>query len=275
MFTLNCKGRLLCIDAPIVMGIINATPDSFYAGSIRRQSDEIQRAALQMIEEGATIVDVGGQSTRPGSEKISAEEELTRVIPVIQAIRKISTDIFISIDTYYAKVAKEAVNAGADIVNDISAGVLDSMMAETVADLGTPMIAMHMKGNPQQMQQMTQYNDLIPDLLEYFTKRITHLHNAGVKDIIVDPGFGFSKTIEQNFALLNTLESFKILQLPLLIGVSRKSMIYKTLHTEPDAALNGTTVLHTIALMKGANILRAHDLKAAMECIRLTNALSK
>jgi len=275
MFTLNCKGRLLCIDAPIVMGIINATPDSFYAGSIRRQSDEIQRAALQMIEEGSTIVDVGGQSTRPGSEKISAEEELTRVIPVIQAIRKISTDIFISIDTYYAKVAKEAVNAGADIVNDISAGVLDSMMAETVADLGTPMIAMHMKGNPQQMQQMTQYNDLIPDLLEYFTKRITHLHNAGVKDIIVDPGFGFSKTIEQNFALLNTLESFKILQLPLLIGVSRKSMIYKTLHTEPDAALNGTTVLHTIALMKGANILRAHDVKAAMECIRLTNALSK
>ena len=273
MFTLNCKGRLLIIRKPIVMGILNITPDSFYAGSRLQETGKIIDTVGRMIEEGAAIIDIGGQSTRPGSEKISAAEEAERVLPVIEHIKKQFPEIFISTDTYYASVAKEVVNAGADMVNDISAGLLDPAMPDTVAGLNVPFIAMHMKGNPQNMQSMAQYENLIAELINYFTERINHLEKAGIKDIIIDPGFGFAKTMVHNFLLLDQLDHLRILKKPLLAGLSRKSMIYKTLNTTPEEALNGTSVLNTIALMRGAQILRVHDVKEAMECIKLTSQL--
>ena len=273
MFTLNCKGRLLIIHEPIVMGILNITPDSFYAGSRFPENNRIIDTVGPMIEDGATIIDIGGQSTRPGAEKIAADEEAERVVPVIETIRKTFPNLFISVDTYYAAVARHSVIAGADIVNDISAGLLDPGMPEAVAQLNVPIIAMHMKGTPQTMQGLAHYEHLIPEILEYFIERISHLEAAGIKDIILDPGFGFAKTIEQNFLLLAGLENLKILQKPVLAGLSRKSMIYKTLKTTPEASLNGTTALNTIALTKGANILRVHDVKEAAECIKLTSQL--
>lgn len=273
MFTLNCKGRLLIIHEPIVMGILNITPDSFYAGSRFLENNRIIDTVGRMIEDGVTIIDIGGQSTRPGAEKIAADEEAERVVPVIETIRKTFPNLFISVDTYYAAVARHSVIAGADIVNDISAGLLDPGMPEAVAQLNVPIIAMHMKGTPQTMQGLAHYEHLIPEILEYFIERISHLEAAGIKDIILDPGFGFAKTIEQNFLLLAGLENLKILQKPVLAGLSRKSMIYKTLKTTPEASLNGTTALNTIALTKGANILRVHDVKEAAECIKLTSQL--
>jgi dihydropteroate synthase len=273
MFTLNCKGRLLIIHEPIVMGILNITPDSFYAGSRFLENNRIIDTVGRMIEDGATILDIGGQSTRPGAEKIAADEEAERVVPVIEKIRKTFPNLFISVDTYYAAVARPSVIAGADIVNDISAGLLDPGMPEAVVQLNVPIIAMHMKGTPQTMQGLAHYEHLIPEILEYFIERISHLEAAGIKDIILDPGFGFAKTIEQNFLLLAGLENLKILQKPVLAGLSRKSMIYKTLKTTPEASLNGTTALNTIALTKGANILRVHDVKEAAECIKLTSQL--
>jgi dihydropteroate synthase len=273
MFTLNCKGRLLIIHEPIVMGILNITPDSFYAGSRFLENNRIIDTVGRMIEDGATILDIGGQSTRPGAEKIAADEEAERVVPVIEKIRKTFPNLFISVDTYYAAVARPSVIAGADIVNDISAGLLDPGMPEAVVQLNVPIIAMHMKGTPQTMQGLAHYEHLIPEILEYFIERISHLEAAGIKDIILDPGFGFAKTIEQSFLLLAGLENLKILQKPVLAGLSRKSMIYKTLKTTPEASLNGTTALNTIALTKGANILRVHDVKEAAECIKLTSQL--
>jgi dihydropteroate synthase len=255
------------------MGILNITPDSFYAGSRLQETGKIIDTVGRMIEEGAAIIDIGGQSTRPGSEKISAAEEAERVLPVIEHIKKQFPEIFISTDTYYASVAKEVVNAGADMVNDISAGLLDPAMPDTVAGLNVPFIAMHMKGNPQNMQSMAQYENLIAELINYFTERINHLEKAGIKDIIIDPGFGFAKTMVHNFLLLDQLDHLRILKKPLLAGLSRKSMIYKTLNTTPEEALNGTSVLNTIALMRGAQILRVHDVKEAMECIKLTSQL--
>jgi dihydropteroate synthase len=273
MFTLNCKGRLLIIHEPIVMGILNITPDSFYAGSRFLENNRIIDTVGRMIEDGVTIIDIGGQSTRPGAEKIATDEEAERVVPVIETIRKTFPNLFISVDTYYAAVARHSVIAGADIVNDISAGLLDPGMPEAVAQLNVPIIAMHMKGTPQTMQGLAHYEHLIPEILEYFIERISHLEAAGIKDIILDPGFGFAKTIEQNFLLLAGLGNLKILQKPVLAGLSRKSMIYKTLKTTPEASLNGTTALNTIALTKGANILRVHDVKEAAECIKLTSQL--
>jgi dihydropteroate synthase len=255
------------------MGILNVTPDSFYAHSRIRHEKTLLDKAGKMIQEGATILDIGGQSTRPGSEKISSEEELQRVIPAIEMIRKTFPEIFISVDTYYSEVARQAAQEGADLVNDISAGLLDPDMGRVVGSSGIPYIMMHMKGNPQNMQQMTDYKDLIPDLLRYFTERIEFMKQCGVKDIIVDPGFGFAKTIEQNFSLLSSLNQLHILDKPVMVGLSRKSMIWKTLHTTPEDALNGTTALHTIALMKGCHILRVHDVKEAVECIRLTRLI--
>jgi dihydropteroate synthase len=255
------------------MGILNTTPDSFYAGSRHVHIDSIIQAAGKMIEDGATLLDLGGQSTRPGSVKTTAEEEIRRVLPAIEVIRDQFPDVFISIDTYQSEVAKRGIKAGADIVNDISAGMLDEGMLKTVADGGVPIIAMHMKGNPQNMQGNTSYHQLLPEMLDYFTDRISHIQRAGIKDIIIDPGFGFSKTLEQNFELLNRLDLLKILNRPVMAGLSRKSMIYKTLQSTPEEALNGTTVLHTVALMKGAQILRVHDVKEASECIRLLKML--
>ncbi|MBU6159097.1 MAG: dihydropteroate synthase [Bacteroidetes bacterium] len=273
MFSLNCKGRLLCSEKPVVMGILNITPDSFYEGSRLQSTELIISKAAQMIQEGASILDVGGQSTRPGAESINAATEKERVIPAIEAIRKTFPDIPVSVDTYHASVASAAVHAGADMINDISAGLLDTAMIRTVAQLQVPFIAMHSRSTPKEMQQHTNYANIITDLLTFFSQRIQVMESEGIRDIIIDPGFGFAKTIEQNFELLQQLETFSIFKKPILAGLSRKSMIYKSLHSTPAQALNGTSVLHTIALMKGAHILRAHDVKEAMECIQLTELL--
>jgi dihydropteroate synthase len=269
MFTLNCKGRLLIIDSPIVMGIINITPDSFYSNSRQLNLHAAVLKAEQMIEDGATIIDIGGQSTRPGSNIVSAGEEIQRCIPVIESIKKAMPQSFISIDTYYAQVAKAAVEAGADIVNDISSGSMDSNMLKTVAQLHVPYVSMHMQGTPQNMQQNPTYENITREVLDYFIQKTEECRVAGINDIIVDPGFGFGKTIEQNFKLLKELNVLQILQKPLLAGISRKSMIYKLLQSSPEQALNGTTALNTLCLINGAHILRVHDVKEAIETIQL------
>lgn len=275
MFTLNCKGRLLVIERPVVMGIINATPDSFYAGSRKPLINDVLQQTEKMLNEGAGIIDVGGQSTRPGSADISLEEELSRVIPAIEAICLRFPDSFISIDTYHSAVAKEAVAAGASLVNDISSGTLDEQMIPLVASLHVPYIAMHMKGTPATMQQHANYEDVTLEVLDFFIKKTEECKKAGINDIIVDVGFGFAKTIAHNFALLKNLSIFKMLQKPLLAGLSRKATVYKTLGTTAEEALNGTTVLNTIALQNGANILRVHDVKEAAEAVKLVEALGQ
>jgi len=275
MFTLNCKGRILVIDKPIVMGIINATPDSFFGGSRFNGVDEIVAKAEKMLNDGAGILDIGGQSTRPGSELISADEEIERVIPAIKAIAKKRPEAFISIDTFYSKVAKAAVDAGASVVNDISAGSMDNKMIATVTELKVPYILMHMKGTPQTMQQNAIYENVTLEVLDHFISKTHELQNAGIVDIIIDPGFGFAKTIDQNFELLKNLSAFKMLDKAIMLGISRKSTIYKTLGVNADEALNGTTVLNTIGLMNGASILRVHDVKEAKEAIKLYSATYK
>lgn len=272
MFTLNCKGQLLVVDKPIVMGVINATPDSFYAESRHRGVDAILQQAEQMLKEGASILDIGGQSTRPGSEKVTPEDELKRVISGIEAIHRQFPEAIISIDTYHSVVAKEAVDAGASVVNDISAGTLDEMMIPLVASLQVPYILMHMKGTPQTMQQSAGYDNVTKEVLDFFISKAAALHQAGIHDIIIDPGFGFGKTIDHNFELLRHLPVFKIPGCPLLLGISRKSTIYKTLGISVEESLNGTTVLNTIGLMNGADIIRVHDVKAAKEAIQLVAA---
>lgn len=256
------------LDKPAVMGIINVTPDSFYGGS-RANADNALRMAEQMLKDGAAILDIGGQSTRPQSIKISADEEAARVLPVIEAVHKNFPETFISADTYYANVAHNAVQAGACIINDISGGLFDANMPATVALLNVPYICMHIKGNPQNMQQQAMYEDVTKEVLDFFISKTEECRLAGIHDLIIDPGFGFGKTIQHNFSLLKNLSAFAILQKPLLVGVSRKSTIYKTLGTTAEDALNGSTVLHTLALQNGANILRVHDVKEANEAIRL------
>lgn len=273
MYTLNCKGRLLMIDKPIVMGILNITPDSFFSGSRISSVEKALTTAEKMLHDGATIMDIGGQSTRPGSERISAEEELSRVVPAIDAIHKQFPAAYISIDTYYATVAKSAVEAGACLVNDISSGNMDSNMIATVADLKIPYIAMHMKGEPGNMQQHAQYENVTLEVLDFFIKKVEECTKAGIQDVIIDPGFGFAKNISQNFTLLTQLSTLAMLQKPILAGLSRKSTIYKTLNITAEDSLNGTTVLNTIALQKGASILRVHDVKEAIETITLLDAL--
>ena len=272
MFTLNCKGKLFVIDSPVIMGIINATPDSFFKGNI---NDDMLQLAKQMIDDGAAILDIGGQSTRPGSERISADEELNRVIPVIQAIAENFPGTIISVDTYSSKVATAAVEAGASIVNDISASNIDQQMLDTVAQLKVPYVCMHMKGTPESMHKDPRYDDVAKEVLDYFIAKIDTCKKAGIMDIIIDPGFGFGKNIEHNFSLLKRLQVFQILGKPILAGISRKSTIYKTLHTTAADALNGTTVLNTIALMNGAAILRVHDVKEAKEAVTLFTAYKK
>ena len=275
MFTLNCKGRLLVIDKPLVMGIINATPDSFYGSSRFNGVDGIVAQAEKMLKDGAGIIDIGGQSTRPGSELISAEDEIKRVIPAIKAIAEKLPGSIVSIDTFYSKVALAAVDAGACIVNDISSGRIDNKMIETIAALKVPYILMHMKGTPQNMQQNATYENVTSEVLDFFIFQTNELKKAGIPDIIIDPGFGFAKTIGHNFELLKNLSLFKMLDKPILIGVSRKSTIYKTLGINADEALNGTTVLNTIGLMNGASVLRVHDVKEAKEAITLFSAMNK
>ncbi len=269
MFTLNCNGRLVTIDKPVVMGIINATPDSFYGDSRATAIDAALQSAEKMLADGAFFLDIGGQSTAPGSILISSGEEAQRVLPVIEAIHKAFPDSCISVDTFYADVAKEAVASGASLINDISGGMIDENMLPAVASLSVPYILMHIKGTPQTMRQHAVYDDVTKEVLDYFIQKTNDCKRAGINDIIIDPGFGFAKTTDQNFTLLNNLGIFKMLQKPILAGVSRKGTIYKTLKTTPDKALNGTTVLNTIALLKGANILRVHDVKEAVEAIEL------
>ena len=275
MFILNCKGKVLVLNKPIVMGIINATPDSFFEDSRKIEVEDAVEKAAQMIKEGATILDIGGQSTKPGSDTVTEDAEMERVVPVIKAIANAYPDVYISIDTYYAAVAKAAVEAGACIVNDISGGLFDTEMIPTVASLNVPYICMHMQGTPKTMQLNPVYENVTNEVLDFFIKRIAVCIEAGIKDVIVDVGFGFGKTIEHNFQLLNTLEVFKMLDKPLLAGVSRKGMVYKILGITAPEALNGTTVLNTIALQKGATILRVHDVKEAKEAIDLLQLMDE
>lgn len=273
--TINAGGRLLIFDRPKIMGIINTTPDSFFSGSRADSASSALKKAEEMLSEGADILDLGGYSSRPGASDIPAEEELSRVLPVIKEIVRTFPEALISIDTFRASVASAAVQEGAHMINDISGGELDPTMFETVAKLQVPYILMHMKGSPQTMKSLNQYEDLIPDILLYFAEKIRKLTDSGVKDIIADPGFGFAKNIGQNYQLLEGFDSFKILGVPLLAGLSRKSMIWKVLDIPSEEALNGTTVLNTIAVQKGADILRVHDVKAAAEVIKLTGLVLK
>lgn len=270
-YTMNCGGRLISFDKALIMGIINLTPDSFYDKS--RQNSEISalKQAEKMLADGADILDLGAVSTRPGSAEISIDEELNRLLPSLKSIRKSFPESIISVDTWSAEVAKAAINEGADIINDISGGTMDTGMFETIAQLKVPYILMHIQGTPQTMQQNPTYNDVVNEVIDFLALRIQKLRLLDVADIIVDPGFGFGKTLEHNFTLLKHLEKFKILDCPILAGISRKSMITKTLNISAEEALNGTTVLNTIALMKGAKILRVHDVKEAVEAVKLTN----
>ena len=275
MFTLNCKGKLLTLDGPVVMGIINATPDSFYKSDLKSDEASLLAMAGKMITDGATILDIGGQSTKPGSERISIDEEIKRVLPVIELIHKNYPDTIISIDTYSSEVAKAAVVAGASIVNDISGGDMDAAMLSAVAAMKVPYICMHMQGTPATMQKDPYYDNVVKEVVDHFIQKIKICKEAGITDVIIDPGFGFGKTITHNFQLLKSLSVFSILEKPVLAGLSRKSTIYKTLDTTVDNALNGTTVLNTMALLNGATILRVHDVKEASEAITLFNAYKK
>jgi len=275
MVTLNCKGKILVMDDPIIMGIINMTPDSFYSGSRSNALDDLLFRAEKMLREGAGILDVGGQSTRPNSTQISADEEMQRVIPAIEAICKNFPQQIVSIDTFYAKVAREAVNAGAGMVNDVSAGSLDKELISTVAELQVPYVLMHMPGTPQTMQNLPSYKNVTLEVFDFLVYKLAELIKAGIHDLIVDPGFGFGKTAAHNFQLLKELSCFSQLKKPLMVGLSRKATIYKTLGITPEEALNGTTVMHTIALLNGANILRVHDVKEAVETIKLYTQYKK
>jgi len=271
--TLNCKGQLLDLNQPKVMGILNLTPDSFFdGGSLKSDADVLTRVE-NMLSEGATFIDIGGYSSRPNADHVSETEELQRVVPVIDLILKQFPDTLISIDTFRSVVAEAAVTHGAALINDISAGKLDPNMLETVGKLRVPYVMMHMKGTPQTMTQETHYNHLVKDIIYYFSERISEAKKHHIIDVVIDPGFGFAKTVAQNFELLKHLELFQIIEKPMLVGLSRKTMIYKTVDITAQEALNGTTALNTIALQKGAKILRVHDVKAAMECIKLTHLL--
>lgn len=271
--TINCLGKLIDLSVPKVMGILNVTPNSFYDGGKHSDESSILGQVAKMLAEGATFIDVGAYSSKPSAAFVSEEEEITRLIPVIQLILKHFPETLISVDTFRANVAKAGIENGASIINDISAGSLDVNMLQTIAALQVPYIMMHMKGNPQTMQSLAHYENITKEMVFYFSEKIAEARSLGIHDLIIDPGFGFAKTLEQNFEVMNELELFQMLDLPLLVGISRKSMIYKTLGTEADFALNGTTVLNTIALQKGATILRVHDVKEALEAIMLVSQL--
>ncbi len=269
MSTINCKGKLLDLSTPVVMGIINITDDSFFADSRTQQLDAILEKAARHLAEGAKILDIGAQSTRPGSVTVGQETEIDRLIPAITALVERFPDVIISVDTYYARVAAQCMAAGAAIINDISAGDMDPDMIAVAAATQAPYIAMHMQGTPASMQHQPKYEDVTRDVLDYFIRKKAACLQAGIKDIIIDPGFGFGKTIAHNYTLLKNMDAFHILDCPLLIGISRKSMIYKLLENTPSEALNGTTVLNTLSLQAGAHILRVHDVKAAVEAVKI------
>ena len=271
--TLNCKGNLIDLTIPKVMGILNCTPDSFYDGGNYKCDLEFLSQTEKMLLEGATFIDVGAYSSKPNANYVNEEDEISRILPVINLILKEFPHTILSIDTFRSKVAKIAIENGAALINDISAGNLDVEMMETIAKLQVPYIMMHMKGTPQTMQTLTNYDDIIKEIVYYFSEKIALARSFGINDLVVDVGFGFAKTLNQNYELLQKLELFNILELPLLAGISRKSMIYKTLETSAENSLNGTTVLNTVALVKGAKMLRVHDVKEAVECVKLVSKL--
>ena len=271
--TINCKGKLIDLSSPKVMGILNITPDSFYDGGRFKDEVSILNQVDKMLTEGATFIDVGAYSSRPGAKHISEQEELKRIVPVINLLIKKYPEIIISVDTFRSKIAKETIHAGAAIVNDISGGNMDTKMFQTVADLQVPYILMHMLGTPQNMQQNPVYNDVIKDIISFFASKIYTLHELKLNDVIIDVGFGFGKTVNHNYQILKDLELFKILDAPILAGISRKSMLYKTLGVSAKEALNATTSANTIALLNGANILRVHDVKEAVEAVKIVNQL--
>jgi dihydropteroate synthase len=274
--TINLGGRLICIDKPMVMGIVNVTPDSFYDGGKYNREKTLIERVTKIVEEGADFVDIGGYSTRPGASQISMEEELERLLPAVRMVKKHFPDIAVSIDTFRSEIVNRIFEeAGAFIVNDISGGNFDSKMFETVAELGLPYILMHIQGTPSSMQKNPTYDDVVQDIIICFSERVKKLRLLGVNDIILDPGFGFGKTMEQNYELLNRLDAFKIFQLPIMTGISRKSVIWKLLDITPDESLNGTTVLNTLALTGGANILRVHDVKEAVEAVLIVEEIRR
>ena len=270
---INCNGNLIDLSTPKVMGILNVTPNSFYDGGKHKEINSIIHQVDKMLSEGADFIDIGAYSSKPSAEFVSEEEEIKRLVHIIKELVETFPTIILSVDTFRANVARASVENGVAMVNDISAGLLDDKMLETVADIKVPYIMMHMRGNPQTMQSLTDYNDIVKEMIFYFSERIKKARSFGISDIIIDPGFGFAKTLEQNYEVLHKMELFSMLELPLLAGISRKSMIYKVLEKTPQEALNGTSVLNTIALQKGAKILRVHDVKEAVECIKLVSKL--
>ena len=272
--TINCNGNLIDLNSPKVMGILNCTPDSFFDGGKYKNENEILSQVEKMLSEGATFIDLGAYSSKPNAAFVSEAEETNRLLPIVDLLVKHFPDILLSIDTFRASVAEKAIQSGAVIINDISGGSLDQNMLPTVARLQVPYIMMHLKGTPQTMQNLTQYNNICKEMLYYFSEKVAQARQLGINDLIIDPGFGFAKTVEQNFEVLQKLELFNALNLPLLVGVSRKSMIYKTLDITPQESLNGTSILNTIALQKGAKILRVHDVKEAVQCIELVQKVS-
>ena len=271
--TINCNGELVDLDTPKVMGILNLTPDSFYDGGAYRDEASVLARVEAMLDQGATFIDLGAYSSRPGADQISEDDELRRMLPMLDLVLKYFPGALVSIDTFRSKVAAACVAHGAAMINDISAGNLDPEMIATVAGLQVPYIMMHMRGDPKTMQKGTHYDDLLKEIGHYFSEKVQEAVSFKVNDIILDPGLGFSKTLQQNYTLLNHLDRFQVLGLPILIGLSRKSMIYKVLETSPGEALNGSTALHAIALLKGANIIRVHDVKEAVECVKLVEVL--
>lgn len=272
--TINCKGQLIDLSQPKVMGILNITPNSFFDGGKYSNENEILAKVEKMLAEGATFIDIGAYSSKPSAEFVSEEEELNRIVPVVQLLVKHFPEILISIDTFRSEVARVCIENGAAMINDISAGNLDHKMLEVIAKYNVPYIMMHMRGTPETMQSMTEYEDVVKEVLFYFSEKISQARSLGINDLIIDPGFGFAKTITQNYEVMQKLELFENLELPILIGISRKSMIHKTLEISADEALNGTTFLNTIALTKGAQILRVHDVMEAVECVKLYDKLN-
>lgn len=276
MHTLNLRGKLYPLDEPQIMGILNVTPDSFFAESRTSDDEQIATRVKQMMDEGADMIDIGGYSSRAGADDVSPQEEMERLRRGLRIVRKLYPDVPISVDTFRADVARMCIEEeGADLINDIAAGMMDRQMFKTVARLGVPYIMMHMQGTPETMQLDPHYNNLRREVMLYFAERIDRLCQMGAKDIIIDPGFGFGKTVEHNYELMNHLEDFSVFNLPILVGISRKSMIYKLIGGTPQTSLNGTTVLNTIALTKGAHILRVHDVKQAVEAKRIWQATTK
>lgn len=273
--TINCKGSLIDLSIPRVMGILNVTPDSFYDGGQYTKDTPILNRVEAILEQGATFIDLGAYSSRPGAKQVSTEEEIQRSVPITKLILKHFPEALISVDTFRAEVARQNIENGASIINDISGGLLDPDMLSTVGELRVPYILMHMRGNPENMQEKTQYRNMMKELLYYFSERIAEARAHKINDIIVDPGFGFSKSLDQNYELMAKLDLLHILKLPLFVGISRKSMIYNLLKTDPQHALNGTTSLNTLALGKGTHILRVHDVKEAVECVNIHQMITK